>query len=355
MGTPYKDYYKILGVDHKATETEIKAAFRKAARKYHPDLHIKSDKAAAEEKFKEINEAYTVLGDPEKRSQYDLLGTNLQNGQDWQPSRSTGGYGSRPWSQTGADGAGSWNQTGAGGDRSWSQTDADGFSDFFESLFGRQSAGGNRGEPAHTRTLRGQDLDSELEVTLEEAFHGGKKSLQFSFRSLCPSCRGTGVSDQKLCPKCAGTGSRTVVRTLDVDIPAFIRDGSKIRLKGQGADGSANGTPGDLLLTVKILPNSNFTLNGSDLEMILTIKPEQAVLGCQITVPTVDGEVILTVPHMIHNGKKLRMKSRGWLEKDGSRGDQIVKIMIDIPRTLSPAEKEIYQRLAETGKEVRKS
>lgn len=333
MGTPYKDYYKILGVDHKATEAEIKAAFRKAARKYHPDLHTKSDKAEAEEKFKEINEAYTVLGDPEKRSQYDLLGTNIQNGQEWQPSPDMGGYASR----------------------SWGQTDADSFSDFFESLFGRQMPGDNRGRPGKTRSTRGQDLDSELELTLEEAFHGGKKSLQFSFRSLCPSCGGTGVSDQKLCPKCGGTGSRTVVRTLDVNIPAYIRDGSKIRLKGQGGEAPSNGTPGDLLLTVKIMPNSNFTLNGSDLETIIKIRPEQAVLGGQIPVPAMDGDVILTVPPMIHSGKKLRMRSKGWLGKDGNRGDEIVKVMIDIPRSLSPAEQELYQSLARLEKEVHKS
>src|SRR5665647_2178011 len=149
MGTPYKDYYKILGVDPKATESEIKTAFRKAARKYHPDLHIKSEKAEAEEKFKEINEAYAVLGDKEKRSQYDLLGTNTQNGKQWQPSPDRGGY--------------------TGG--SWSQTDPDGFSDFFENLFGRQMPGNNRGEPGKTRSVRGQDLDSELELTLEEACH----------------------------------------------------------------------------------------------------------------------------------------------------------------------------------------
>lgn len=332
MGTPYKDYYKILGVDRKATGPEIKAAFRKAARKHHPDLHTKSDKAEAEEKFKEINEAYAVLGDPEKRSQYDLLGTNMQNGQAWQPSSNMGGYGSR----------------------SWSQTDTDGFSDFFESLFGRQMPGDNRGGSGQTRSMRGQDLDSELELTLEEACHGGKKSLQFSFRGLCPSCGGTGVSDQKLCRKCGGTGSRTVIRTLDVNIPAFIRDGSKIRLKGQGGEGPANGNSGDLLLTVKILPNSSFTLNGSDLETVIKIRPEQAVLGGQIPVPTMDGEVILTVPPMVHNGKKLRMRSKGWLEKGGKRGDEIVKVMIDIPQFVSPVEKELYQRLADLENEVHK-
>jgi len=332
MGTPYKDYYKILGVDQKATESEIKTAFRKAARKHHPDLHIKSDKAEAEEKFKEINEAYSVLGDKEKRSQYDLLGTNMQNGQQWQPSPDT-----------------------RGSERSsWSQTDNDGFSDFFESLFGRQMPGSNRGGPGKTRSMRGQDLDSSLELTLEEACHGGKKSLQFSFRGLCPSCGGTGVSDQKACLKCGGTGSRTAVRSLDVNIPAYIRDGSKIRLKGQGGEGPANGESGDLMITVKILPNSKFTLNGSDLEIVITIRPEQAVLGGQIPVSTMDGEVILTVPPMIHNGKKLRMKSKGWLEKGGKRGDEIVKVIIDIPQSISPDEKAIYQRLAELVKEVHK-
>lgn len=307
MGATYKDYYEILGVNRKASDAEIKTAYRKAARKHHPDLHAKSEKSAAEEKFKEINEAYAVLGDPEKRAQYDRLGENLHSGQEWQPTPDMSGFGSS----------------------SWHSVDSDGFSDFFESLFGRARTGDLHGGFRQARNIRGEDLESELELTLEEAYHGGQKQLQLSVQS----------------------GSRTVTRTLDVKIPAFVRDKSKIRLKGQGGEGSASGMAGDLLLTVKILPNDKFALIGTCLETTIRIRPEQAVLGSQVPVPTIDGQVMITIPPMTHNGQKLRLRSKGWQGKDGIRGDLYVQVMIDIPRTMSPAEKEIYERLAELRKE----
>jgi len=319
MSTTFKDYYEILGVDRKATATEIKTAYRKAARKYHPDLHAKGDKSAAEEKFKEINEAYAVLGDPDKRAQYDSIGTNMQSGQEWQPTPDMGGFGSR----------------------TWSGTDADGFSEFFESLFGR----------AQPRSTRGQNLETEIELTLEEAYHGGQKTLQFSISGICPTCNGAGSTGQQICQNCGGTGSKTTNKTLDVKIPPFIRDGSKIRLKGQGGAGSGHSPAGDLLLTINILPHTCLTLNGTCLETTIKIRPEQAVLGSQVPVPTIDGEVMMTIPPMTHNGQKLRLKSKGWQDRDGTRGDEYVKVVIDIPRTMSPAEKEIYQRLAELRSE----
>ena len=332
MGTSFKDYYEILEVDRKATEPEIKTAYRKAARKYHPDLHTKSEKAAAEEKFKEINEAYAVLSDTEKRAQYDRLGENRRSGQEWQPSPDTGGY----------------------QNNSSSEASTDSFSDFFESLFGRARPSGSREGFGQERYMRGQNLESELELTLEEAYHGGQKTLQFSLRERCPECGGTGLANHKICQSCSGTGSKTIVKALDVKIPSFIREKSKIRLKGQGGKGSANGEPGDLLLTVKILPHACFTLKGNNLETVIKISPEQAVLGCQIPVPTMDGEVMITVPPMFHNGQKLRLRSKGWPDKAGNYGDEYVKTTIDIPHSLNLAEREIYQHLAELRKEVHK-
>lgn len=310
MGATYKDYYTILGVDRKASEAEIKAAYRKAARKHHPDLHAKNEKSAAEEKFKEINEAYAVLGDAEKRAQYDRLGENWQSGQEWQPTPDTGDFRSS----------------------SWQAADMEGFSDFFASLFGRQAAGDFHGGFRQTRSIRGENLESELELTLEEAYHGGQKQLQLSVQA----------------------GSRTTTRTLDVKIPAFVRDKTKIRLKGQGGEGSGSGMAGDLLLTVKILPNDKFILNGNCLETTIKIRPEQAVLGSRATVPTIDGQVMLTIPPMTRSGQKLRLRSKGWQGKDGVRGDLYVQVIIDIPRTMSLAEKELYERLAELKKETHK-
>jgi curved DNA-binding protein len=309
MGANYKDYYEILGVDRKASEAEIKTAYLKAARKHHPDLHIKSEKAASEEKFKEINEAYAVLGDKEKRASYDSLGENLHSGQEWQPSPDMGSYSSQ----------------------SWSSEEAEGFSDFFESLFGQARSSNPYGGFRQTRSIRGQDLESELELTLEEAYHGGQKLLQFSFR---------------------GTGNKTIVKSLDVKIPPFVRDKSKIRLKGQGGEGLAGGLAGDLLLTVKILPNANFTLNGNSLETTIKIRPDQAVLGSQVHAPTIDGQVMITIPPMTHNGQKLRLRSKGWMGRDGIRGDEYVQVIIDIPRSINQSEKEQYERLAELNKEV---
>ena len=325
MAARYKDYYEILGVDRKATDQEIKSAYRKAARKHHPDLHAKSDKSAEEEKFKEVNEAYAALGNPEKRAQYDKLGENMRSGQEWQSASDMGNQASR----------------------SWDQASPDGFSEFFESLFGRSMSGDFRDGSRQARSMRGPNLESDLELTLEEAYHGGLKTLQFSVLGVCPTCRGAGSAGRKICQSCAGAGSKSSVKSLDVKIPAMIREGSKIRLKGQGGEGSANGEQGDLLLTVRILPNACFTLKGNNLETMVKIRPEQAVLGCQVTVPTMDGDVLLTVPPMFHNGHKLRLRSKGWPGKDGKRGDEYVTIIIDIPRSLNAEQQRIYQHLAD--------
>ncbi len=329
MSAAFKNYYEILGVDRKATESEIKAAYRKAARKYHPDLHTKSDKSEAEEKFKEVNEAYTVLSDPEKRAQYDLLGENGRSGREWQQP----------------DRGGAQRQT-------WNAADIDGFSDFFESMFGRAGGGSPRDGYRQTRNVRGQDLEGWIDLTLEEAYHGGQKSLHFSFRGICTACDGSGITGQSICRSCGGTGTKSSEKKLDVNVPAFVREGSKIRLKGQGGEGSAKDMQGDLLLTIRILPHPHFSLKGNTLETSAKIFPQQAVLGCQISVPTLDGEVLMTVPPMFHNGKKLRLKSKGWMDKDGSRGDEYVKITIDIPASLKPGELEMYRQLAELRKEV---
>jgi curved DNA-binding protein len=330
MATTFKDYYEILSVDHKATNEEIKTAYLKAARKYHPDLHIKSEKAAAEEKFKEVNEAYEVLGDPEKRAKYDRLGEDRRSGQEQQSPPDMGGHESY----------------------TWNGTDNDSFSDFFESMFGRTKSSGFTEKYGKQKTMRGENLESHIELSLEEAYHGGQKNFQFSLRKRCPACGGTGAVGPKICQSCSGTGYKVSVKKLDVKIPIGIRDGNKIRLKGQGGEGAGGGEQGDLLLTVKILPNAIFTLNGNHLETKIKIRPEQAVLGSNIPAPTLDGQVIITVPPMSHNGQKLRLRSKGWPGKGEIRGDQYVEVSIDIPHLLSQAEREIYQSIAKLRKEV---
>jgi curved DNA-binding protein len=345
MAEAFKDYYAILGVDSKAAAQDIKSAYRKAARKCHPDLHTKSEKAACEDQFKEVNEAYTVLGDAQKRAQYDRLAEDIKNGRTRQPPPGAGPYGQYAGSEGDPGGGVRYAPGGAG-------MDAGSFSDFFESIFGHGGFGTPQQDSGHRAPVRGQDLESELALTLEEAYRGGGKTMQFSLRSNCRTCGGTGVLEQGICPDCHGTASKTTLKALDVQIPPFVRDGSKIRLKGQGGEGAGSGRQGDLLLTVRIQPDARFSLNGNNLETAVRISPEQAVLGSRVSVPTMEGDVMVTVPPMIHSGRKLRLKSKGWKDRDGVRGDLYISISIDIPRTLDAQQLELYKRLAGLGKEA---
>lgn len=329
MSVTFKDYYKTLGVDRKATNEEIKTAFRKGARKNHPDLRIKSEKAAAEERFKEINEAYEVLGNAEKRTQYDQQGESRRTEQQGQTQSNKRAYESQSQSQ------------------SWSEADSSQYSDIFENLFGRAGAGGFQRGFEQQRNVRGQNLETTIPLTLEEAFHGGPKTFQFSTKNRCGACGGTGVASQKKCQSCTGTGYKTTVKTIVVKIPAGMTDGLKIRLKGQGGEGTAGGERGDLLLAVEILPHARFTLSGTHLRTTKIIRPEQAVLGGEVPILTLEGEVMVTIPPMSHNGHKVQLRSKGWPGKGGARGDLFVEISIDIPQTLNQAEREIYKRLAE--------
>ncbi|PKM86340.1 MAG: molecular chaperone DnaJ [Firmicutes bacterium HGW-Firmicutes-12] len=310
MAAKFRDYYTLLGVDRNATDKEIKSAYRKLAREYHPDLHSDSSKKEAEERFKEINEAYEVLGDPEKRSKYDNLGANWNHGQEWQPAQNTDGF----HFYTSSNDMGGYGSSG--------------FSDFFESLFGggfhfNQAGTGFADEIRHTRNARGQDIESELEITLEEAYQGIEKVIQFTSRDS----------------------------QLNVKIPAGIQEGTKMRLKGQGSKGYNGTDRGDLFLKINFKPHKSFTVSNNDIETQIQITPEQAVLGDKVSVPTLDGEVLLSVPPLTHNDQKLRLRQKGWPRKDGSRGDEYVKIVIDIPKDLSPEEMELYKKLAELKKD----
>jgi len=330
MGVAFQDYYEILGVDRKATEKEIKSAYRKLARKWHPDLHTGKEKEAAEEKFKRLNEAYEVLSDPEKRAKYDRLGANWRAGQDFQPPPDMDGF--EFYTTTGGR--------------------ADGFSDFFEILFGGLGPFGRTARTTYRRgPVRGQDMESELELTLEEAYRGGEKSLQLSGREVCPVCGGTGIGQNNFCGRCGGTGQVSNVKTLAVKIPPGVHDGSRIRLKGQGGEGYHGGGRGDLYLKVRILPHPVYKVQGNDLETELTLRPEQAVLGDRVSVPTLDGPVNMKVPPGTRAGKRLRLKGKGMPAKEG-RGDEYVRIRIDIPEPLTAAEEELYRQLAALRKGV---
>ncbi|MGI5876681.1 MAG: DnaJ C-terminal domain-containing protein [Dethiobacteria bacterium] len=335
MAIKYQDYYQILGVPRDASQQDIKKAYRKLAREHHPDLHADKDKEKAEKAIKKINEAYAVLGDPEKRAKYDRLGANWKHGdqfnyQDFRAQNGAGKGGFRFYSYGGAEDTG--------------------FSDFFSAIFeGLGQEGYSRdffsGAGAQTQPRRGMDMEAELEVSLEEIYRNSEKNIQLTAQDLCPSCGGSGIVGNNFCLQCAGSGQIPEVKSLKIKVPPDARPGRKIRLKGQGGF-SATGNPGDLYLRIKLKPHPVFTLQGDNLEAERVLSPWQAVLGDKVEVPTLDGTVRLTVPPQTRRGKKLRLSGKGLIKKGGGRGNIIYKVVIDLPEKVSPQEKELYKKLA---------
>jgi curved DNA-binding protein len=327
MAVKFKDYYEVLGVPRTATENDIRKEYRKLARKHHPDVNP-GDKSA-EERFKEINEAYEVLSDAEKRKRYDQLGANWKAGADFTPPPG-GGNGRVDFS-------------GGFGDIFGGNGGASGFSDFFESMFGRgRSARGGAG----FRTS-GQDIEAEIPLTLEEAHRGGTRNISLEVTGPCPECKGTGRKDGKVCPTCHGAGIISRPKSFDVTIPPGVRDGSVIRLAGQGEPSANGASPGDLYLHVRIKPHRLFEVAGeNDVQIELPVAPWEAALGAKVTVPTLDGSVEMTIPPGTQGGARLRLRNQGLNKRGGGRGDQYVKIRIVIPPRLTAKEKELFEKLA---------
>lgn len=300
----YKDYYQILGVNRDASEDAIKKAYRRLARKYHPDV---SKESGAEERFKEVSEAYEVLRDAEKRAAYDQLGHNWQAGQDFRPPPGwQGGQRAHP------------------GGAGFSSRD---FSDFFESLFGR---GGFSGMGGFTErgsfAAAGQDQTVALEISLEEAHHGGSRTVQLQTPERDP-------------------GGRVVsrARTLNVKIPAGVTHGQKIRLSGQGGAGQGGGSSGDLYLEVSIKPHPLYKAHSRDILLELPLAPWEAALGCKVEAPTLGGPVTLNIPANARNGQKLRLRGRGL--PGNPPGDQLVTLRIVNPPADTEAARELFQRM----------
>jgi len=337
MAVKFQDYYELLGLDRKATDKEIKAAYRKLARKWHPDLHPAAEKKEAEEKFKKINEAYEVLKDPDKRKRYDRLGSRWKDGQDFQGA--PGANGARYYSSDGFGGGGF-----EGGFEG-------GFSDFFNAFFGGGTAGTGRSRRTAQRgPVKGEDLESEIELSLEEAYQGVTRSIRVSGSSVCPECGGTGTRDRSFCAPCGGTGAVPEEKTLDVKIPAGVKEGSRIRLKGQGGGGLGGASKGDLFLKVRLRPHPVFRLKDNDIEVDAEIRPDQAVFGDRIPVQTLDGKVNVKVPPGSRSGNKLRLRGKGFPGKNKARGDQYVSLVINTPPDISEEEKELYKKLHDLRK-----
>lgn len=332
MPVQYKDYYKILGVPKSANAKEIKSAYRKLAREWHPDVNP-TRKKQAEEKFKDISEAYEVLGNAEKRKTYDTLGS------DWQQ---------RARSAPGAQYA-----TGHNGP-SGVQFDFDdlgdsGFSEFFQTFFGglgRSSPAGGR----RARGMRGSDAEYELPLSLREAYAGGTHSISLQTETVCPRCHGTGTENGKLCHQCRGAGTVPTQKTLDVTIPAGVRDGQRIRLSGQGGPGMGGAANGDLYLIARIGADSTFERRGDDLYIDQPVSVYTLVLGGEVTVPTMTGRIDLKVPTGSQNGRVLRVPGKGMPKSGGGFGDLYVRLTAQVPTILTDRERELFKELAELAK-----
>ncbi|HTV75110.1 MAG TPA: J domain-containing protein [Candidatus Acidoferrales bacterium] len=327
----YKDYYAILGVPKGAAEKDIKSAYRKLARKWHPDANPGNAKAA-EEKFKEISEAYEVLGDSEKRKKYDALGSDWQRAarQAEQQRQYRTRYGEGDFDFGNAGGAGSG---------------PSGFSDFFDMFF----SGIGRRQTTHTTsfTQRGQDLETTIELTLRDVYDGGKKAIALQVEDLCPRCHGTGIDSGHLCPQCDGTGRILVTKKFEVAIPKGIGDSQRIRLAGQGGVGVGGGPNGDLYLVVKLLDDSTYKRKGDDLYVDLPVSVYDLVLGGEVKVPTLAGQVAMTIPEGTQNNRLLRLSGKGMPKVKGSgAGDQYVRLIGQLPQSLSDKEKKLFKELA---------
>jgi curved DNA-binding protein len=312
MAVQFRDYYETLGVPKTASEEEIRSAFRKLARKYHPD--VAKDKKTAEEKFKQINEAYEVLSDPEKRQKYDQLGANWNQPGGFQPPPDWGGQQQQPggFYQWGGDNGGVQFEFGGTG-----------FSDFFETFFGggrRRSGFGGFGG-AQTAE-RGADVEADIMVTLEEALHGSTRTVSL---------------------RRAGSNK---VENYQVKIPRGVHEGQRIRLAGQGEAGAGGGKSGDLFLRVRLAKHPDFTVEGSDLIQEVKIAPWQAALGTELKVPTLEGNVRLKIPPGTQGGQRFRLRELGLPSTSGRRGDLYVVVQLQVPKKLSEKERQIWTELA---------
>jgi molecular chaperone DnaJ len=369
MAAEKRDYYEVLGVPKNANKDQIKDAYRTLALKYHPD---RNKEAGAEEKFKEVSEAYAVLSDDEKRRTYDSLGHQ--------------GFDQRYTSEDifrGADFDSIFRDMGGGG----------GFSDIFRMFFGGSSQGGDFGE----RVTRGQDLAYELEITLEEAARGTQREIEVPrtekcdvcggtganpgtsartcpqcngagrIRNMrksdyatfvqvipCPTCRGKGTIIDAPCRKCRGAGLIKQRRRITVSIPMGIDEGNQLRLRGEGDEVANGGPPGDLYVIVHVTPHRLFEREGDDLYYLLMIGFPQAALGAEVTAPTLEGPTILKIPQGTQPGETIRLRGKGMPHFKGyGKGDLLIRIGISVPEKLTPQQRMLLQQLArELGQEV---
>lgn len=357
------DFYQVLGVDRKASQKDIKQAYRRLARKHHPDVNP-GDKAA-EQRFKEISQAYEVLSNPDKRKQYDRFG------QAYQQAQQQGGP------QGDVDFADFVYQYGGPGS----------FADIFGDLFGEFRTGGGRAahHAATVQQQRGPDIEHPMEIDFREAFTGAQKTLNLSIADRCPQCDGVGGKTETCpacggsgrgtggglfgmapcpqcqgsgqvvtgsCPGCRGTGETGRERRIKVNIPAGVKTGSKVRIAGEGGRGIRGGPNGDLYLVIQVRPHQFFDRDGDDLHIKVPISFVEAALGAKISVPTPEGRVNLTIPAGTRNGQKFRLRGKGFPKIGGKgHGDLYVEVEISVPKKLNARQRQAVEKLKEVWEE----
>lgn len=363
-----QDFYGVLGVSRDASQKEIKAAYRKLARKYHPDVNP-GDKAS-EEKFKEISQAYEVLSDPDKRKKYDQFGSQ------WEFANQGGG----------APGGGGFTYTpgGAGGVNFDFDMGGGGGGGGLEDLLGGLFGAGFGGAATRGGTRRGEDLQYEIEVSLEEAYQGGERRFTITAPDTCPTCHGNGAEPgarMETCPQCKGSGrgrslggftlrgepcnvchgtgqvptqkchtcrGRGIVerpRAVTVTIPRGVDEGNKLRIAGQGNPGEAGGPAGDLYLVIRLKPHALFERKGDDLYVDLPVTFSEAALGGEVQVPTVTGKVTMRIPAGVQSGQQLRLAGQGMPRRSGGSGDLYARLKVTVPRNLTEQERQLIEQL----------
>jgi len=318
-----KDLYEALGLSRTASEKEIKAAYRRLARKFHPDVN--PNDRAAESRFKEINAAHEVLSDPDKRKKYDKWGDRWEMADQLEAAHAGRTAGSAFRSNGGE----------AFGD----------FGSIFETFF-RRERGGPRAAPGNRR---GQDVETPVEVSLEEAFNGTTRTVNLQAQEACPTCSGSGEIAGAICHTCSGAGATTRPRRIEVRIPAGVKTGSRVRVAGEGRPGSGKGAAGDLYLVVTVLPHARLERKGDDLHLETDVPYLDAILGGEVTLNTIDGRIALRIPELTQNGRQIRVAGKGMpvLGQQGKRGDLFVRVRITVPDALSTEEREHIHALRE--------
>jgi molecular chaperone DnaJ len=323
-----KDYYDILGVKRDANEKDIKQAYRRMARKYHPDVNP-GDKSA-EAKFKEVNSAYEILSDKDKRAKYDKYGDKWQYADQFEKAGGAAG----PQSQ--------YYEYSPGGDTSFNfGGDSGGLDSIFEELLrGGRSRGSRRAQPQ-----RGQDLETQVEITLEEAYSGTSRTISLQMNEPCSACKGTGRIQNAACSVCRGAGNVPNIKRLEVKIPAGVNTGSRVRIAGKGQPGYG-GANGDLYLNITVMPNQTFERDGDNLSTVIGVPLSVAMLGGEIQVPTPKGKLALKIPAETQNGRIFRLAGQGMPHLGNAiKGDILAKINVILPTGLSEKEKELFRQL----------